>query len=108
FEYGGPTPSPGPHVVVEAAMGDYQPFLDQKFSGAQAWLGYRARVGRRLTLVEPVFRVSHASIDDVPEAPAPDGTLITPGLNLYFGGLNRILFNYDFWLGEDDTDASSF
>jgi hypothetical protein len=108
FEYGGPTPEPGLHLVAEAAAGDFDPFLDQEFVGAQGWLGYRLRAGRRVTLVEPLIRVSHASIDTPEGTSELGGTLVTPGLNLYLGGLNRILLNYDVWQGEDGRDENSF
>lgn len=90
---------PGPHFVAEAAYGDFDPHEGTRFWGAQGWLGYRTGpLGEKITAVEPIFRVSHGdtNANDVGEGNA-GGTLITPGINLYLGGLNRVMFNYDFW-----------
>jgi hypothetical protein len=97
FEYGGYRP--GFHVVAEAAMGDFDPFAGAEFAGAQVWLAYRTpkREGR-IEHLEPVFRASWGDPDvDDDGVDEIGGTLLTPALNLYLGGLNRIMFNYDFW-----------
>jgi hypothetical protein len=59
--------------------------------------------------VEPVFRASYSDTDASSGAPmVSGGTLLTPGINVYFGPLNRIMLNYDIWLGDGDTpDAQS-
>ena len=36
------------------------------------------------------------------------GTLVTPGVNLYLGGLNRIMFNWDFWNPLTGESQNSF
>lgn len=108
LELGGPTPAPGLHVVAEGAIGDYEPVAGDDFSGVQGWAGYRLPVGGRVTLVEPLLRVSHASIDREVGVGPEGGTLITPGLNIYLGGLNRLMFNFDIWRGSDGPDATSF
>lgn len=103
--------APGLHVLIELATGDVQPFADETFRGAHAWLAYRTEsMGTTVSAVEPVLRLSWADQD--PEASglarAP-GTLVTPGLNLHFGPSNRVMFNYDMWLGGDGSpDAQSF
>lgn len=109
FEYG--AFAPGLHVLVELATGDVQPLADETFRGAHAWLAYRTEsMGTTVSAVEPVLRLSWADQD--PEASGlarPPGTLVTPGLNLYFGSLNRVMINYDMWLGADGSpDAQSF
>jgi hypothetical protein len=109
FEYG--SFAPGLHVLVELATGDVQPFSDETFRGAQAWLAYRTRDrSATVTAVEPVLRLSWADQDA--EASGLDrapGTLVTPGLNLHLGPLNRIMINYDMWVGGDGSpDAQSF
>jgi hypothetical protein len=107
-EFGGPTPAPGLHIVAQAAMGDYEPVAEETFTGAQGWVGYRLPFGGRVTVIEPLGRVSYASIDRDGEGGTQGGTLITPGLNLYFGGLNRLMFNYDLWRPADGPSARSF
>ncbi len=90
---------PGFHLLAEATTGDFDPFLGTEFAGAQVWLAYRTpkRAGR-IEHVEPVFRASWGDPDvDDDGVDEVGGTLLTPGLNLYLGGLNRIMFNYDFW-----------
>ncbi|MBW3628585.1 MAG: OprO/OprP family phosphate-selective porin [Gemmatimonadetes bacterium] len=91
------TYAPGFHAVGELAFGDYDRFDDSHFLGGQAWLAYRTgTVGSAISAVEPLVRASLSSID----APGMDrgGTLLTPGVNVYFGGLNRMMANYDVWL----------
>ncbi|HEX7240767.1 MAG TPA: porin [Longimicrobiaceae bacterium] len=98
--------APGLHLVGELSYGDYNPSVDARFLGAQGWLGYRTgALGRRLTAAEPVLRVSHGD----PSANGKGdedggGTLVTPGLNFYFGPLNRIMLNYDLWLPDAGGD----
>lgn len=101
--------SGGPHLLGEVAVGDVNPFEDSEFRSAQVWLGYRtAALGSVILGVEPALRVSHADVD--PSAFAPGGgTLITPGLNIYLGPLDRLMLNYDIWRGADGSpDAASF
>jgi hypothetical protein len=33
---------------------------------------------------------------------------VTPGINLYLGGQNRVMFNYDFWNPTDGERQGSF
>ncbi|HEX8275878.1 MAG TPA: porin [Longimicrobiaceae bacterium] len=96
--------APGLHLLAEAAWGDYDPAEDVTFTGVQGWLGYRTgALTSKLTGVEPVLRVSTGDVDGEPTRLAVDGgTLVTPGLNLYFGGLNRIMLNYDLWSPDGD------
>lgn len=108
LEHGGPTPAPGLHLLAEAATGDFDPFTGADFSGGQLWLGYRITANGPLASVEPLVRVSHASVDR-PDGVGPrGGTLLTPGLNLYFGGLNRVMFNYDLWNPTGGSREGSF
>ena len=88
--------APGLHLMGELSFGDYDPFTDREFLGAQGWLAWRSgAVDELLSAVEPIFRASYSTIDGV--GGDEGGTLLTPGVNLYFGGLNRVMFNYDFW-----------
>lgn len=108
LEYGGPTPTPGFHFLGEVATGVVDPFNDRDFTGAQAWLGYRFETGRRVQIIEPLIRVSHVDVDTLPGAAELGGALITPGLNLYLGGLNRIMLNFDLWDGARGQTENSF
>lgn len=92
---------PGLHVLGELAWGDYDPFRGTSFFGAQSWLAYRTgRLGRVVAHLEPMLRVSYGNLGaNVPATLARrDGTLLTPGLNVYFDRLNRFMLNYDAWL----------
>lgn len=107
-EYG--TFAPGFHLLAELSRGDLDPFTDADFWGAHTWLAYRtAELGETVSAVEPVFRVSYSATDSGTGGGVPSGgTLLTPGINVYFGPLNRLMLNYDHWLGADGTqDASS-
>jgi hypothetical protein len=108
LEYG--TFSPGVHLLGEVAWGDANPFAGDEFLGAQAWLGYRTGpLGEVISTLEPILRVSYGGIDrEISVVEELGGTLFTPGLNVYFGGLNRMMFNYDVWLpdGEGDSEQS--
>lgn len=98
-EYGSFTP--GWHLVAELATGDFDPFADVGFRGAQAWLAYRTeRLGEQVLGLEPTFRVSRGTLDAgaAPLAVDAGGTLLTPGVNLYFTPISRVLLNYDRWL----------
>lgn len=103
----------GLHLLGEVVAGDFDPFVGARFVGAQGWLGYRTgRVSRAISAVEPLFRVSYAEIeaDDAPAEGlgASGGTLITPGVNLWLGGLNRLSLNYDVWNSQTGESAQSF
>lgn len=94
--------APGLHLLGELSYGDYNPSVDARFLGVQGWLGYRTgALGRRLTAAEPVVRVSYGDPGANGRGDEDGGgTLVTPGLNFYFGPLNRIMLNYDLWLPE--------
>jgi hypothetical protein len=102
--------APGLHLLGEAVMGDLDPAAGAEFRGAQGWLGFRTgALGSKLTGVEPLVRVSWGDVNGETERLAvTGGTLVTPGINLYFGPLNRIMFNYDFWRPDGDGSEGSF
>jgi hypothetical protein len=104
LEYG--TFAPGVHVLAEVSRGDLDPFTDATFWGAHLWLAFRSRaLGASGTMLEPVFRASYAETEsDVGATVVPGGTLLTPGINLYLGALNRLMLNYDYWLGADGSE----
>lgn len=101
---------PGPHFVAEATAGDFDPHEGTRFWGAQGWLGYRTgALGEKITAIEPLIRVSHGDTDAGDDGEENlGGTLITPGINLYLGGLNRVMFNYDFWNPLEGDREGSF
>lgn len=104
---------PGFHLLAEVSTGDLDPHLDATFTGAHAWLAWRSEelgTGSPGVMVEPLLRLSWADTGtDGPDAMVPGGTLLTPGVNVYLGPLNRIMVNYDVWRGADDSpDATSF
>lgn len=99
----------GLHLIAEATVGDFDPFADATFFGAQGWLGYRTgRVSSTLAAVEPVLRVSHADLDadgaGEADLSGTAGTLVTPGVNLWLGGLNRFAINYELWSPDGGGD----
>jgi hypothetical protein len=102
----------GLHMIGEVVTGDFDPFLGARFVGAHGWLGYRThRVSPTISAVEPMVRVSYAEIDsgDTPAQAlgASGGTLVTPGVNLWLGGLNRFSLNYDIWNSQAGESAGS-
>lgn len=102
--------APGPHLLAEISTGDLDPFGDARFRAAQVWLAYRTRpLSELIRALEPVLRVSHAETDATGIDRLRGGTLVTPGLNIHVGPLERILLNYDIWRGADGApDARSF
>lgn len=102
----------GLRFIGEATYGDYNPFSGAEFFGAQGWLAYRTdRISSTIAALEPLLRVSHGNpdVDDVYLASGPSGgTLITPGVNLWLGGLNRLALNYEIWTPETGERVHSF
>lgn len=100
----------GLHVVGEVSTGDFDPFAGAEFFGAQGWVGYRTgRVSSSVSAVEPLLRVSYGDPDVDDEAGLEDahgGTLITPGVNLWLGGLNRFAINWDVWNPSADGEEN--
>ncbi len=95
----------GLHVVGEVSRGDFDPFSGAEFLGAQGWIGYRtARVSSTLAALEPLLRVSWGDPDrdDGTLIAARGGTLVTPGVNLWLGGLNRVALNWELWSPDRD------
>ena len=103
---------PGPYLLAEFVTGTINPFLDERFTSAQAWLAYRvgglgAQTGNTLLAVEPIFRASWGDAEGPLDA--VDGVLLTPGLNLYAAENTRLALNLDLFLPEGGGDtAASF
>ena len=96
--------SPGILLLGEITSGDYDPWTGATFRGAQLWAAYDLvpRAGA-VSMVEPLLRLSRGEVEGAPGLDG--GTLVTPGVNLYLGGLNRVMVNYDLWLPAGGTSA---
>jgi hypothetical protein len=74
---------------------------EERFLGAQGVAARFMRTGgARIEGVEPMARVSYGDPDDSVEGDS--GLLVTPGVNLYFAGRNRLMFNWDVFMSEND------
>lgn len=102
----------GLHFIGELAMGDFDPFTDREFLGMQGIVSYRTgRLSSTVAAVEPLLRVSHGDpnyMDAEVFTDAVGGTLFTPGINLWVGGLNRIAIDYEVWNPLSGQTAHSF
>lgn len=101
----------GPRAVLEVARGDSDPLPEAEFVSAQGFVAYRT--GRRsstISGIEPFVRVSWADpdVDDDAIGLPAGGTLVTPGINLWLGGLNRFGLYYDVFNPDDGETARSF
>jgi hypothetical protein len=101
--------APGFHFVGELAAGDFDPFTGDDFTGAQGWLAYRTRtLGKKVSNLEPILRASYGAVHSRdPDRDDLGGTLLTPGLNVYFSPLNRVMLNYDVWKPRDGGDTET-
>jgi hypothetical protein len=87
-------------VLGEVATGD-QLAAQQRFVGAQLITAYYMGGGTgRVEGWEPVARVSYGDPDR--SVAGDEGVLLTPGVNLYFVGRNRLMLNWDLYLPAGD------
>lgn len=101
----------GPRAVFEVARGDSDPLPEAEFVSAQGWVAYRTgRMSSTISALEPLLRVSYADpdVDDDAVGLPTGGTLVTPGINLWLGGLNRFGLYYDLWNPDTGESARSF
>ena len=93
----------GLRVMAEAMMGDnplLDPADDPSMRGLQAAASWFAPRDGRVEGVEPLLRVSWADPDtDVDDN---EGTLVTPGINFYFTGRNRLMINGEAYVPAQD------
>jgi hypothetical protein len=89
----------GLHVIAEAVAGDNIP-VEESFLAAQAMLSWFRPTRGRVEGIEPLFRVSWG--DPNREVEDDAAMLLTPGVNLYFGGRNRLQLNWDFFVPQGD------
>jgi len=90
----------GLHFIGELAAGDFDPWEEATFLGLHGIMAYRTgRVSSAVSAVEPLLRVSHGDPDfgGFSVLEGTGGTLLTPGVNLWLGGLNRLALNYEMW-----------
>lgn len=84
---------PGLQLMAEAALGNNL-VEDQAFAGAQGIAAYFHPIaGSKVEGIEPLFRVSYG--DASRGRTGDEAWLLTPGLNLYFAGRNRLMLNWD-------------
>ena len=101
---------PGLHIMAEVMGGD-DPLLTTAGAmptmlGAQAAAAWFVPRTGRVEGVEPVLRASWGDPDA--DADADEGLLVTPGINLYFTGRNRLMLNGDVYLPSGDGLDTQF
>jgi hypothetical protein len=90
----------GVRVLAEVVTGGTMA-ADDRFVGAQGVVSwFRATDGARAEGFEPMARVSWA--DPRRDIDGDAGVLLTPGINLYFFGRNRLMLNWDVFMPEAD------
>ena len=91
---------PGLHVMAELVAGDGPALAVEGelagMLGAHAAAGWFVPRTGRVEGLEPVLRQSWADAETGADREA--GTLITPGLNVYFTGRNRLMLNGDVYV----------
>lgn len=91
---------PGLHVMAEAVTGDNLA-AGERFAAAQAAATFFIPTnGARVEGVEPAGRISWGDPDRTIDG--DEGLLLTPGINLYFAGRNRLMLNWDVFLPRGD------
>jgi hypothetical protein len=89
---------PGPFVLVEVMQAENFE-LDDPMIGASAILAwFQPIAGGRIEGIEPLLRGSYG--DPSTEFEDNSGILLTPGVNLYFHGRNRLMLNWDYFVPE--------
>ncbi len=94
---------PGVRFIGEVVLGDNLQDPDNDFLAAQAVVAYFIPLEhKRAQGVELAGRVSYG--DPRRDVDLDEGLLLTPGINLYFFGRNRLMLNWDFFLTDDRFD----
>lgn len=94
---------PGVRFLGEVVVGDNLQDPDNDFLGAQGVVAYFLPLANtRVQGVELAGRVSYG--DPRRDVDLDEGLLLTPGINLYFFGRNRLMLNWDFFLTGDRFD----
>jgi hypothetical protein len=97
----------GFHLLGEVTTGENLRQPDDDFLGAQGILTYFLPLsGARIEGLEFGGRASFG--DPRRDIDGDSGLLLTPGVNIYFFGRNRLMFNWDFYqAGDRFTDESA-
>lgn len=91
---------PGLRVIGEVTTGDNLVLDDATFTGAQVWASwFRPLDGARVEGLEPLVRASWGDPGD--DTQDDSGVLVTPGVNVYFFGRNRLMLNWDVYMPAD-------
>ncbi|MGQ0814165.1 MAG: porin [Gemmatimonadota bacterium] len=92
----------GVHLLAEVTKGSSLADPEADFFGAQAIVSYFVPLKNddRFEGLEFAGRVSHGDPSDMLDG--DDGLLLTPGVNLYFYGRNRLMLNWDFYRAGSD------
>lgn len=100
MQYGG-FRDPGLGILVEV-MQAKNFLIDDPMVGAQGILHWFQPLGDgRLEGIEPLVRASYG--DASTQFEGNSGLLLTPGLNVYFQGRNRLMLNWDYFKPELDV-----
>lgn len=89
----------GVHLLGEVAVGDNLQDPNANFLGAQGMLTWFAPVSGKIEGIEFGGRASYG--DPRRDINGDEGLLLTPGINVYFAGRNRLMFNWDFFMTSD-------
>jgi hypothetical protein len=88
-------------ILAEATTGDNLA-TQERFTGAHLIASYFVGTGGgRIEGLEPAGRVSWGDPDDT--IAGDEGLLLTPGLNIYFAGRNRVMLNWDVFVPNGDA-----
>jgi hypothetical protein len=83
----------GLHIMAEAALGNNL-VEDRAFTGAQVIAAnFRPIANSRVEGFEPLLRLSYGNSSHGRKG--DEGWLLTPGLNIYFTGRNRLMLNWE-------------
>lgn len=87
-------------IMAQASVGTNLA-TEEQFRGASAVIAsFHATGGKKIEGIEPAARVSWGDPDDTIDGDA--GLLLTPGVNLYFFGRNRLMLNWDVFVPQGD------
>lgn len=92
---------PGPTVLVEVMQAENFRSQDPMLGGQGILSWFQPLRSNRVEGIEPLFRVSYG--DPSTDFDGNAGILLTPGLNLYFHGRNRLMVNWDYFMPELDA-----
>ena len=89
---------PGPYVLLEVMQAENFDLDDPMIGGSAIVAWFQPLAAGRLEGIEPLFRGSYG--DPSTDFEDNAGILMTPGINLYFHGRNRLMLNWDYFVPE--------